>query len=347
MSGGNESQNHFFDGSVANQLTLKRGVPDAPGATVMSVVDGNVAFPNTPGFSFRNKIINGGMRIQQRANVTLSGTPQYSVDRWRVSISNGTVSAGYATSSDFGQSPSGKGLRLVGLSCVTCNIVMQQRIESANSLGLSGKKVTVSGIILQDTGAPVNYRVSLRKANAVDDFTTTTSITDSTDFAIPSGVATAFAQTLIIPAGDAANGLELWVWVPTALTVTNKNFTLSAVQLEEGSIATPFEQRPIGLELSLCQRYYWRGLPCGAFSFSAYAAGAFMGFVIHFPTKLRVIPAVIDLIAPGAIITNVTSAVRDSITSEGFRYLVTSTAAGGAAVALTPATDNFSASAEL
>lgn len=28
------------------------------------------------------------------------------------------------------------------------------------------------------------------------------------------------------------------------------------VQLEEGSVATPFEQRPYGLELSLCQRYY-------------------------------------------------------------------------------------------
>ena len=37
------------------------------------------------------------------------------------------------------------------------------------------------------------------------------------------------------------------VTVPT--TATN-------VQLEEGSVATPFEQRPIGLELSLCQRYY-------------------------------------------------------------------------------------------
>lgn len=28
------------------------------------------------------------------------------------------------------------------------------------------------------------------------------------------------------------------------------------VQLEEGSVATPFENRPYGLELSLCQRYY-------------------------------------------------------------------------------------------
>lgn len=33
-------------------------------------------------------------------------------------------------------------------------------------------------------------------------------------------------------------------------------FDIAQVQLEEGSVATPFEQRPIGLELSLCQRYY-------------------------------------------------------------------------------------------
>ena len=32
-------------------------------------------------------------------------------------------------------------------------------------------------------------------------------------------------------------------------------FDIAQVQLEEGSIATPFEHRPYGLELSLCQRY--------------------------------------------------------------------------------------------
>jgi hypothetical protein len=31
---------------------------------------------------------------------------------------------------------------------------------------------------------------------------------------------------------------------------------IAQVQLEEGSFATPFEQRPIGTELALCQRYY-------------------------------------------------------------------------------------------
>ena len=30
----------------------------------------------------------------------------------------------------------------------------------------------------------------------------------------------------------------------------------SQVQLEEGTVATSFEHRPIALELALCQRYY-------------------------------------------------------------------------------------------
>jgi hypothetical protein len=34
--------------------------------------------------------------------------------------------------------------------------------------------------------------------------------------------------------------------------------TLGNVQLEAGSVATPFEYRPIGTELVLCQRYYQR-----------------------------------------------------------------------------------------
>jgi len=39
-------------------------------------------------------------------------------------------------------------------------------------------------------------------------------------------------------------------------TLPNIPIAATNIQLEEGSIATPFELRPIGLELSLCQRYY-------------------------------------------------------------------------------------------
>jgi hypothetical protein len=44
-----------------------------------------------------------------------------------------------------------------------------------------------------------------------------------------------------------------------ALDSTANNFKIALVQLEAGSTATPFEHRPYGIELALCQRYYWKG----------------------------------------------------------------------------------------
>lgn len=53
--------------------------------------------------------------------------------------------------------------------------------------------------------------------------------------------------TLAISAGQ-----NLWIKFESDATGSTFNF----VQLEEGSVATPFEQRPLGLELSLCERYF-------------------------------------------------------------------------------------------
>jgi hypothetical protein len=46
--------------------------------------------------------------------------------------------------------------------------------------------------------------------------------------------------------------------VVVEFTASAATKTLQNVQLEAGSKASAFEYRPIGTELALCQRYYWR-----------------------------------------------------------------------------------------
>jgi hypothetical protein len=63
-------------------------------------------------------------------------------------------------------------------------------------------------------------------------------------------------------------------------------FDLTGVQLEEGSVATPFEQRPIGTELALCQRYFQY---FDAYSLGAYPVlgGASAVANVYFPVVMR------------------------------------------------------------
>jgi hypothetical protein len=50
----------------------------------------------------------------------------------------------------------------------------------------------------------------------------------------------------------------------TNLISTNgATWFVTGVQLEVGSTATPFERRPFGTELALCQRYYWKTFAIG------------------------------------------------------------------------------------
>lgn len=83
-----------------------------------------------------------------------------------------------------------------------------------------------------------------------------------------------------------------------ALDNTANDFKLALIQLEAGSVATPFETRSVGQELALCQRYYYRITP-GAVSMnlcsSCYAATTTSaGAIGHFPTSMRIAPTALE-----------------------------------------------------
>ena len=69
-----------------------------------------------------------------------------------------------------------------------------------------------------------------------------------------------FSEQVTLPA-DAVNGIEVDF---SFLNAGGRTIRVTDLQLEEGSIATPFEYRHSSIEEHLCQRYYQiRGCWCG------------------------------------------------------------------------------------
>jgi hypothetical protein len=64
--------------------------------------------------------------------------------------------------------------------------------------------------------------------------------------------------------GQTASQVGLYaLYVPVGTAGGFDYFDVTGVQLEKGSVATPFEVRPYGIELSLCQRYYEQSYEIG------------------------------------------------------------------------------------
>jgi hypothetical protein len=187
----------------------------------------------------RNRIINGDMRIWQRGT-SFSGTV-YAADRWQcvygtspTIAQTSDVPTGYQYALNF----SGSGFTTIS-----------QKIESLNCYGLSGQTVTISFWAKQPSGSNA-LGIALYYPTAVDNYTSTTIIASTT--VTPTSTWAQYTYTVSSLPANVLNGLQLAFNGANA----SSNFYITGVQLETGSVATPFERRLYGQELALCQRYY-------------------------------------------------------------------------------------------
>ena len=205
----------------------------------------NLASAAGTGFAFRNKLINGGMEVSQRGTVFGNPSNTYVMDRWFTACTNCNIAQ-----VSFGPN---KALSFNYTSATNSGFI-DQPLEFAMVKQISGKTVTFSFYAAASSGTPTLSMAIYKNATADTriggswSVLGTSSVTLSTSY-------NRYSITVSIPNDGTANG----VLVQLGAAVNQPNGTaiyVSQCQLEEGTIPTLFENRPYGLELALCQRYF-------------------------------------------------------------------------------------------
>lgn len=281
--------------------------------------------------NFRNRIINGDMRIDQR-NAGSSVTPtnssptDYTLDRWKFSV----LQSSKVTCQQVSDAPAGfsKSLKATSSSSYTPlsndYFLVQQRIEGYNTSDLNwgttnAKSITVSFWVKSSlTGT---FSGAVRNADGFGRgyvFEYTVGVADTWEYkslslvgdtggtwatdnnkSIELGFSLGAGSDFYASAG-AWNATNDFATSGSNNLVGTSGATLqiTGVQLEEGTVATPFEHRPIGVELGLCQRYYYKSYNIDVAPGTATSTGAHWNVTVagtgwvtfQFPVSMRATP---------------------------------------------------------
>ena len=229
------------------------------------------------GLGFRNKIINGDFRINQRAFSSSTTNGTFGFDRWFFQTNTGTGT--YSKQSFTVGSPAENGFeaenfaRVVSASQTGTNayLILCQKIEDVRTC--AGATTVVSFYAKAASGTPkVAVELEQNFGSGGSPSSTVTNylgqITLSTSwqrFNLTFNVPSITGKTIGTTANTSCLQLNLWCSAGTdfnsrtgSIGIQSNTFDFWGVQLEQNRQPTPFEQRPIGTELSLCQRYFWR-----------------------------------------------------------------------------------------
>ena len=303
---------------------------DSLGGTASNVTvtfSDSTQFNTANSLGMRNRLINGAMDFWQRGTSfsNPTSTTTYTADRWSCYRSSYTtnMSISQVTGLTIGTGINRNALRIqrTASDTNTTGLFATQSIESINSKDLAGQNVTISfwarvganfsatqlGVsVVSGTGTDEFLRGAYTGFNAFIN----TSVTLTTSFQ-------RFSFTGTVPA--TANELSVSLgYTPTGTAGAADYFDITDVQLELGTVATPFERRPYGMELALCQRYYVKGY----FLNGIYGGTAVQG-LIQTPVPMRTTPTTT---IGGAGFLQITDTVNAGITQSVSGWGITSTA---------------------
>lgn len=204
----------------------------------------------------RNVVINGGCRVAQRAAPSISGSYQYGKTDRFAAKADGTPTAGSINNAATALlGTSGFASKLAGITTGASGAVYwRYRIESADVQHLINQAAQIACRVYHDVGSAKNFTLIVNKADASNDFTSVTNIQSGLAVSVPNTTATLLALA-VTSLGACGNGIEVIVKCDCA-AVTTKNFYLTELQVEPSLVVTPFERRPLAMELAAAKRYY-------------------------------------------------------------------------------------------
>lgn len=251
-------------------------------------VAGNATFNNIGAGNmgmFRNALINGDFRINQRGTTSawpgVAGSTNspaantvYVADRWT------GFRGGYATGSSYCWSPSTLGTADLPYAAAgirnyvragrangdtnTSAVVLSYALESADSYRFAGQTITLSCYVRAGTAfsaSSSNINLQVASAPTTDEgFQRGLGFSSGINFPVSQNIPISTTWTRIsasgsIPTNATQIALTIQYTPVGTASSTNDYIDITGVQLERGSMATQFDFRPYQIELQLCQRY--------------------------------------------------------------------------------------------
>lgn len=278
-----EVANTYTQAQVNALLAAKQNL-DSELTTLAGMTSDRATFlAGAEGFGSKNAIINGDFRVSQRGDYSSavsasSGT--YYMDRWKIYASSMTGTIQHTTVSVNGVTK--RAAKLTATNTASGEFLLEQYVEHLNLQ--AGQIYTASCLVRSNVN---NVRIRSYDTNA--GWVTGTPYSGSGSW---QKITLTFTLT-----ATPTNGTPFQMYSTSQTSGDYVEFT--DFQLEAGSVATPFDRRPYGTELALCQRYFENVIWIVNGYWAQWTGAEFYGAQYQFLVEKRAAPSISGFTSSG------------------------------------------------